>query len=163
MTHGTIGGIVVTELIHGVEVPWAALYDPSRITPRAARNYVRETSNMAWQYADWVKPGEVDGIEQIAAGKGAIVRRGVHKLAVYRDTAGGVHTMSARCTHLGCVVAWNAAENTWDCKCHGSRFDTAGNVISGPATQPLETVEISPPTEVMPTYPGEERRQRPRV
>ena len=150
MTHGTLAGLIITDLVHGVAVPWAALYDPSRKPVRAAGNYVRETGNMAWQYADWLKPGDVSGAAAIARGSGAVVRRGVHKIAIYRDAMGELHELSARCTHLGCVVHWNGAENTWDCKCHGSRFDAFGDVLSGPAVSPLQAPGISSP-EVNPS------------
>jgi glycine/D-amino acid oxidase-like deaminating enzyme/nitrite reductase/ring-hydroxylating ferredoxin subunit len=145
MTHGTIAGIVITDLIHGVEVPWAELYDPSRRNVKAARTYARENANVAWQYMDWLKPGEVDSVEQIAPGRGAVVRRGIHKIAAYRDRQGALHERSAKCTHLGCIVRWNHADNTWDCPCHGSRFDSLGHVVSGPAVTDLEPVEISAP------------------
>jgi glycine/D-amino acid oxidase-like deaminating enzyme/nitrite reductase/ring-hydroxylating ferredoxin subunit len=157
MTHGTIAGLVITELIHGVSVPWAALYDPSRVTVKAARNFAREAGNMAWQYTDWVKPGDVDTVEQIRNGSGAVLRRGVHKIAVYRDAAGELHEMNARCSHLGCIVKWNAAENTWDCPCHGSRFDALGHVVGGPAVEDLSAVEISDAPRVIPAISPEDR------
>ena len=141
MTHGTIGGIVVADLVHGGAPEWAALYDPGRITMKAARDYVRENANVAAQYADWVKPGEVKSPEQIPAGQGAILRRGVHKVAAYRDPAGELHEFSARCTHLGCAVRWNATEACWDCPCHGSRFSAMGEVLNGPAHRALEPME----------------------
>jgi Rieske Fe-S protein len=94
---------------------------------------------------DWLKPGEVDSVEQIAPGRGAVVRRGIHKIAAYRDRQGALHERSAKCTHLGCIVRWNHADNTWDCPCHGSRFDSLGHVVSGPAVTDLEPVEISAP------------------
>ena len=141
MTHGTIAGLVITELIHGVEIPWAKLYSPSRKPLRAAGEFARENANVAWQYTDWVKGGDVDSVDAIAAGTGAVMRRGIHKVAIYRDPLGEVHEMSAACTHLGCIVRWNAADKTWDCKCHGSRFDALGHVLSGPANTPLRMVE----------------------
>ena len=141
MTHGTIAGIVLADLIHGASVPWTELYSPSRVTMKAAREYVRENSNMAWQYTDWIRSGDVQSIEQIRPGTGAVVRRGMHKIAVYRDTEGQAHELSARCTHLGCTVSWNASENTWDCKCHGSRFGARGQVLNGPAVRPLRAAE----------------------
>ena len=162
MTHGTIAGLVITDLIHGTEVPWARLYDPARITLKSAPAFVRETGNMAWQYADWIKPGDVDDIEQVAAGSGAVVRRGVHKVAIYRDAQGEVHEMSAKCTHLGCIVKWNAADATWDCPCHGSRFDALGQVLGGPALDPLAPAEPSRATPPIPPPPME-RRARPRT
>ena len=161
MTHGTIGGLIITDLIHGATVPWAELYSPSRITLRSAPTFAREASNMAWQYTDWVKPGDIDSAAQIPAGGGAVIRRGMHKIAVYRDPGGTTHELSARCTHLGCVVRWNHAENTWDCKCHGSRFDALGHVLSGPAVHDLNPAHghDDPPP---PAHPFVERRAQPR-
>jgi glycine/D-amino acid oxidase-like deaminating enzyme/nitrite reductase/ring-hydroxylating ferredoxin subunit len=162
MTHGTIAGLVITDLIHGAEVPWAALYAPARVNMKAAGNFVREAGNMAWQYTDWIKPGQVDSVDDIRAGSGAVIRRGVQKIAVYRDASGDVHEMSAKCTHLGCIVKWNPAENTWDCPCHGSRFDALGQVLGGPAVDPLAAIE-GPPPERMPPPAFVERRSRPRA
>ena len=159
LTHGTIAGLVITDLVHGAEVEWSGLYDPRRITLRSAGTYAKETSNMAAQYADWLTPGEVDSEEAIAAGSGAVVRRGIHKVAVYRDPLGGRHEMSAVCTHLGCIVTWNASERTWDCKCHGSRFDAMGLVISGPAVEDLEPVVEEP--VVPPPAPDQPAAVRP--
>ena len=163
MTHGTIAGLVITDLVHGVEVPWASLYDPKRVTLKAAKNFARETANMAWQYTDWIKPGDIDSVDKIRAGSGAVMRRGVHKIAVYRDPQGGLHEMSARCTHLGCIVKWNDAENTWDCPCHGSRFDAFGQVLGGPAVESLSPTDSDNAPRPGPPPPFVERRARPRA
>jgi nitrite reductase/ring-hydroxylating ferredoxin subunit len=133
MTHGTIAGIILTDLILGLPNPWAALYDPGRITLRAGAEFAREAINMVAQYADYATGGDVQSVEDIAADDGAVVRRGASKVAVYRDGDGVLHERSAVCPHLGCIVAWNPAEKTWDCPCHGSRFDRFGAVINGPA------------------------------
>jgi glycine/D-amino acid oxidase-like deaminating enzyme/nitrite reductase/ring-hydroxylating ferredoxin subunit len=140
MTHGTIGGMLITDLIMGRQNPWQPLYDPGRVTLRATGTFTRETANMAAQYADWVTPGDVADVEQIAKDDGAVIRRGAVKVAVYRDATGAVHERSAICPHLGCIVAWNTAEKTWDCPCHGSRFDRFGAVINGPANVDLPEV-----------------------
>jgi glycine/D-amino acid oxidase-like deaminating enzyme len=133
MTHGTIAGMLITDLILGRNNPWATLYDPGRITLRAAGEYAKETANMAAQYTDWVTGGDVGSPEEIAPDSGAVIRRGAAKIAVYRDVTGALHERSAMCPHLGCVVAWNPVEKTWDCPCHGSRFDKFGEVLNGPA------------------------------
>jgi glycine/D-amino acid oxidase-like deaminating enzyme/nitrite reductase/ring-hydroxylating ferredoxin subunit len=138
MTHGTIAGMLLTDLIGGRSNPWADLYDPSRKSLGAVKEFARENLNVAVQYADLVTPGEVTDVSQIAPGEGAILRRGLKKVAVFRDVAGAVHERSAFCTHLGCVVRWNSLEQTWDCPCHGSRFQTDGHVVNGPANSPLE-------------------------
>ncbi|MCE3257957.1 MAG: dependent oxidoreductase [Nitrobacter vulgaris] len=141
MTHGTIAGILITDLIVGRECPWTPLYDPSRRTLRTLAEYARENLNVAAQYAaDYATPGDVGSVDDIVPGEGAIVRRRLKKVAVYRDEQGVRHECSAVCTHLGCIVSWNSMEKTWDCPCHGSRFDKDGRVINGPANSDLERV-----------------------
>jgi glycine/D-amino acid oxidase-like deaminating enzyme/nitrite reductase/ring-hydroxylating ferredoxin subunit len=141
ITHGTIAGILLTDLILGHENPWASLYDPSRITMRSAPEYAKENLNVAEQYASWITPGDVGSVDDIPAGSGAVIRRGFQKVAVYRDADGAITERSAVCTHLYCIVDWNDAEKTWDCPCHGSRFDRYGKVVNGPAIADLEPVE----------------------
>jgi glycine/D-amino acid oxidase-like deaminating enzyme/nitrite reductase/ring-hydroxylating ferredoxin subunit len=138
MTHGTIAGMLISDLILGRSNPWSALYDPSRKTLRAAGEFLKEAANMAWQYTDWLKPGEESSVDAIAPGAGAVLRRGLTKVAVYRDPDGVLHEMSAVCPHLGCIVDWNSSEHTWDCPCHGSRFDQYGQVLNGPAIDALK-------------------------
>ncbi|HZP68113.1 MAG TPA: FAD-dependent oxidoreductase [Rudaea sp.] len=138
MTHGTLAALVVTDLIDGKPNAWAELYSPSRKEFHGFQEFVRENANVAAQYADLVTAGALDDVEEVARGSGAVVRRGAHKLAAYRDFDGALHLHSAICTHLGCVVRWNAVEQSWDCPCHGSRFDPLdGGVINAPARAPL--------------------------
>ncbi len=146
MTHGTIAGVLLTDLILGRKNPWSKLYDPSRVTLRSTGDFLRENLNVAGQYADWAKRGEVESYDQIQPGTGAIVRRGMKKIAVFRDERGLIHERSAVCTHLYCIVDWNSAERTWDCPCHGSRFDAYGAVVNGPAITPLAAVEPEAPS-----------------
>jgi Rieske Fe-S protein len=137
LTHGTIAGMLLCDLIVGRKNPWEKLYSPARVPVKAAGEFAREDLNMALQYTDWLTPGEVKSADAIGRDSGAIVRRGLEKLAVYRDANGVLHEHSATCTHLGCIVRWNSSERTWDCPCHGSRFDAYGHVINGPANRPL--------------------------
>jgi Rieske Fe-S protein len=137
MTHGTIAGILLTDLIQGRDNAWAKIYEPSRKPVGAVAEYVKENVKMAAQYTDWVTGGDVDSVKDIPPDSGGIVRDGLRKIAVYRDGGGKVHAMSASCTHLGCIVNWNSAEKTWDCPCHGSRFDKFGKVLNGPAAKDL--------------------------
>lgn len=141
MTHGSIAGMLLTDLIIGRPNAWAALYDPTRKSVRAADVFLEENFNVMRQYATWVTPGEVASIDEIPAGHGAIMRHGLSKLAIYRDPHGAVHTRSAVCPHLGCLVNWNGLDKTWDCPCHGSRFDTDGQAICGPACSGLAPAE----------------------
>ena len=141
MSHCTIGAVLVTDLITGRKNAWEALYDPHRKVKHGISEFVKEQANTLAQYRDWMTGG-VGSVQEIAPGTGAIVRDGIHKLAVYRDEQGSVHALSAKCTHLGCVVHWNASERSWDCPCHASRFATDGTVLHGPAATPLPEVAL---------------------
>jgi glycine/D-amino acid oxidase-like deaminating enzyme/nitrite reductase/ring-hydroxylating ferredoxin subunit len=141
MTHGTIAGILLTDLIMGRKNEWAELYDPERKTLKALPEFASENLNVAAQYTDLVTSGDVDSKDEIKPGDGAIIRDGLKKVAVYRDESGKLHERSAICVHLGCVVSWNSKEKTWDCPCHGSRYDAYGHVFQGPANRNLDPVD----------------------
>ncbi|MFL5409135.1 MAG: FAD-dependent oxidoreductase [Myxococcales bacterium] len=143
MTHGTIAGILLTDLVMGRENPWEKIYDPRRVSlsPDAIKEFARENADVAVQYVkDYLAPDRVDE-QDIPRGEGRVVRHGMHKVAVYRDESGTLHHRSAACTHLKCIVEWNSAEKSWDCGCHGSRFDPYGKVLNGPAISALPPVE----------------------
>ena len=145
MTHSTIAGMLIRDLIVGTDKmgtdnAWALIYDPKRKPVKAAGEFAKEILNVAAQYTDLVTPGESTA-EVIAPGTGAVVGFGPSKHAVYCDDEGIRHTYSAICPHLGCVVAWNGGEKTWDCPCHGSRFDAYGRVVNGPAKSDLKAAE----------------------
>jgi glycine/D-amino acid oxidase-like deaminating enzyme/nitrite reductase/ring-hydroxylating ferredoxin subunit len=133
MTHGTIAGMLLTDLILGNANPWAEIYKPSRITLRATKEFAKENLNVAAQYADLAAGGEISSPDQLRPDTGAILRHGVKQIAVYKNKMGQVTELSAICPHLGCVVQWNSTEKTWDCPCHGSRFEAQGRVLNGPA------------------------------
>jgi nitrite reductase/ring-hydroxylating ferredoxin subunit len=140
MTYGTLAGRLIADLILGRANPWEPLYDPARITAGAAVRYLKLGVDTLAQYGERVSSGEVGSPAEVPAGTGAVMRRGLSKLAIYKDAAGGVQTFSAVCPHLGCIVHWNGSEKTWDCPCHGSRFASGGAVLDGPATRPLSPV-----------------------
>jgi len=140
MTHGTIAGILLTDLIMGRRNSWSALYDPSRKTLRAAATFLQENLNVARQYGSWLTGGDLASTQQIFPGKAAVVRRGLMKVAAFCDEQGILHEFSAVCPHLGCLVEWNHNESTWDCPCHGSRFDKLGCLLNGPANSDLAPV-----------------------
>jgi len=142
MTHGTIAGMLLTDLIQGRKNNWEDLYSPSRIRLKALPEYASENINVAGQYTDYITAGDIKSESDLRPGEGAIMREGVSKVAVHRDRDGTAHKMSAVCPHLGCVVAWNSTEQTWDCPCHGSRFNAEGRVYHGPANG-----DLSPATE----------------
>jgi glycine/D-amino acid oxidase-like deaminating enzyme/nitrite reductase/ring-hydroxylating ferredoxin subunit len=128
---------MLSDRVLGRDDPWAFAFDPSRLRPRAsAGSFAKENANVAYRFfADRVpKRGSQ---QQPAAGEGVVAGDGLGQRAVCRDSSGRLHSLSARCTHLGCIVNWNGAEQSWDCPCHGSRFAPDGAVIEGPAVDPL--------------------------
>ncbi len=152
LTHGTIGGMLICDLILKVDNPWENLYNPSRFNISSVGNYLSEVSSSTAPYKDWLSPAEVSNIEDIPLGEGAIVRRGLKKLAVYKDSQDHVKIFSAICPHLGGIVRWNDGEKTWDCPCHGSRFTTDGKVVNGPAPCGLHAEDGSTAVEEAPVH-----------
>ena len=142
LTHGTIAGLLIGQQILGDETPWQSLYSPTRINPRSTDEYLRENLNMVAQYRELFTGSEVDSLDMIAKGSGAIVRDGLGKRAVYRAEDGQFYVHSATCPHLGGIVRWNAAECSWDCPVHGSRFDARdGRCLNGPAAHGLAPLD----------------------
>lgn len=135
LTHGTLGAMLITDLIEGRKNPWAAIYDPSR--KMTNREFIKENANTLKQYRELLTAGEVKTVAEIPRGGGAVMRKGLSKIAIHRDSAGKLHKCSAVCTHLQCIVHWNPAEKSWDCPCHGSRFAPTGQVLLGPAVDDL--------------------------
>lgn len=140
LTHGMIAGILLRDLIEGRENSWEKLYDPSRLYARSLGTYLSETVQSSLPYTDWLSGSDVSSADKIEAGEGAVIRDGLSKIAVYKDEMNRLHCVSAVCPHLGGVVRWNGAEKTWDCPCHGSRFDRFGQVLNGPAVSELAPV-----------------------
>jgi glycine/D-amino acid oxidase-like deaminating enzyme/nitrite reductase/ring-hydroxylating ferredoxin subunit len=146
ITFGTIGAKIVADQIRGLETPYDKLFDATRITPVAsAVDYVTENAlfpihllkdRLTKLNTDDRSPGE------LTRGEGGVFSSSEGKIAVCCDRSGAFHVVSAVCTHLACDVAWNKAEQTWDCPCHGSRFSPDGKVINGPAVTDLRPVPV---------------------
>lgn len=143
ITFGTLAGLMITDAILGRANPWAGLFDVGRTAlARGLWDYVKENADYPYyMIRDRFAGADARSLRAVRRGEGGIVERDGAKLAVYRDRDGQVTIRSAVCTHMGCLVAWNTAERTWDCPCHGSRFKPTGEVISGPAEAPLSGVE----------------------
>lgn len=138
MTHCTIAGLLITDLIIGRNNPWEEIYNPSRITLKTGDVFFKELMRGVMglmrgaPHEDHVK-----ALSDIAEGDGKITRVGGHHCGVYRDEDGKLHIVSARCSHLRATLSWNADEKSWDCPWHGSRFTVDGEVINGPALNNL--------------------------
>jgi len=143
MTNGTLAGLILADLITGTRNRWASLYDPDRFGGAAWVGLLRDNAAVAKHFVgDHV--GSLGGpdLDELAPGRATVVWRGARPVAVHRAEDGTLSAVSARCTHLGCLVRWNDAERSWDCPCHGSRFERDGAVIQGPATSPLAQVHL---------------------
>lgn len=141
MTNATLGALIIPDLIEGKENKWASLYDPSRLMFRAPLDFADELLNMATQFGDYLSRGDIDSIEELQSGEGAILGR-LRKFAVYRDPQQGLKVFSAICPHLGCILQWNKLELSFDCPCHGSRFTCEGKLMNGPANKDLEEMSL---------------------
>ena len=139
MTNGTAAAMLLSDLIAGRENEWSGLYDSTRTASIvSSTSFYKEGLKQASHFVkDRFKGAAVDP-RHVAPGEGKIIGRPGDQIAVYRDPQGQIHAVSARCTHLGCIVAWNPAETSWDCPCHGSRFSVDGEVLQGPAVRDLE-------------------------
>ena len=144
LTYGVLSAIIIDDLINKRENQWAKMYKATRFTPaKSAKNFIKENADVVKNFTRYI-PGRADAEEfgEVKAGEGKIVEKDSNKLAVYRDEVGKVHCLSAVCTHMGCLVDWNDSEKSWDCPCHGSRFEIDGNVIEGPALSPLPKKDV---------------------
>lgn len=145
LVYGTLAGMVLSDLLTGRDNPWAELYNATRKQPlKSASEFLKENLNVAKQYLKDL-PGSADEMDtsDLKPGKGRVMEKDGHKLAVHRREDGELEVVSAVCTHMECIVNWNEAEQSWDCPCHGSRFTGDGTVIEGPAYHRLHRVRFN--------------------
>ncbi|TCN57637.1 FAD-dependent oxidoreductase [Flavobacterium circumlabens] len=142
MTHATIGALIISDSITGVKNKWEDLYSPSRVTLKTTKDFIKEAGNMASQYLDWIKGSDLKNTADLQLGDGGVLSSGLKRIAVFRDYENTLKAFSAVCPHLGCIVQWNGDEKSFDCPCHGSRFDTEGTVINGPSQTDLPKIHI---------------------
>ena len=144
LVFGTVGGMLMTDLVLEREPEWARIYRPTRLKPLAGGPHIAKMNLES--AADFVKDRltvhRIDDVSEVPVGEGQVVRLGGEKVAIYREKEDKVHAVSPVCTHAGCLVHWNGSEKSWDCPCHGSRFSPDGEVLEGPAVKALEPVQI---------------------
>lgn len=152
MTNGTLAAMLLSQEILGEKTALAKVYDSKRLPTSGAVEYLRENVDFPKHLVtDRFHRADADRFREVAAGEGKIVKLGKEKLAVFRDHDGTCHALSPVCTHMGCHVKWNTAESSWDCPCHGSRFDArTGAVLNGPATVALEAKPIEGRSSAIP-------------
>lgn len=143
ITNGVAGSLNIAALLFEQKAHFADLLDPRRkpVSTTALAEFFSGRAEDVVNFAGYLTPGEVDSIDDLQPGQGALIRRGLKKVAAYRQDDGTLIERSAVCTHVGCLVHWNGLEKCWDCPCHGSQFRPDGSVINGPAVKPLAEVE----------------------
>ncbi len=138
LTSGTFAASLLADLITGKPNDLADRFSPHRLSLKSLPDLVKKNAEVAAQLVgDRVLPADATSSENLPPDQAHVIRDGLGKTGVYRDPEGHLHAVSMRCTHLGCLVRFNAAERSWDCPCHGSRFDVDGQILEGPATKPL--------------------------
>jgi Rieske Fe-S protein len=147
MSNGTAAAMMLSDLVLGRANPWLELFDATRLKPSSTTaQLIKDNLDVGRRFVgDRLATLRPQPIERLAPGEGAIVHLDGERVAGFRDEDGRLSACSAVCTHMGCLVAWNPAERSWDCPCHGSRFDTDGRVLEGPAVRDLERSEIRDP------------------
>jgi glycine/D-amino acid oxidase-like deaminating enzyme/nitrite reductase/ring-hydroxylating ferredoxin subunit len=140
LSTATFAAMMLADQISGRESPWAATFSPNRLSLRSAHEVMQLGAKFSADLiGDRVRPPQALSGEKLSAGEARVLPDGLGKKGVFRDAAGQLHAVSLRCTHLGCLLRFNAAENSWDCPCHGSRFGVDGEVLEGPAVHPLQS------------------------
>ncbi|HYO20867.1 MAG TPA: Rieske 2Fe-2S domain-containing protein, partial [Flavisolibacter sp.] len=144
ITYSHIAAITLTDLITKGQSEFADLFSPGRIKPVAGfAAFVQENADVVKEFViKRIAPEKIDGLSALAHGEARVVKYEGDTVAIYKDENGRIHAVNTVCTHAKCIVGWNRAEKTWDCPCHGARYDIEGNVLTGPARRGLEKVEL---------------------
>jgi glycine/D-amino acid oxidase-like deaminating enzyme/nitrite reductase/ring-hydroxylating ferredoxin subunit len=148
LTNGTAAAAIIADQLNGRANPFAEVYDATRIGGLShAAGAARINASVAKRLvAGKVARLAAPGVRDLAPGAGQVVKSDRGAVAAFRDSEGVVHALDAACTHLGCEVRFNDAERSWDCPCHGSRFGLDGQVLEGPAVDPLGQVDVEEPS-----------------
>lgn len=146
LTKGVVAAAILSDAILGRDNSWAGVYDANRLSLKSSttRKFLIENAKVgSWFISDRIRlRADQDDIDVLEPGDGTVAWIGGRHLAVHRDEQGELHALSARCTHLGCLVGWNRADQTWECPCHGSQFGADGALLQGPATEPLSPSKV---------------------
>jgi nitrite reductase/ring-hydroxylating ferredoxin subunit len=143
LTLGTLAGQLISDDILGRENSCAKILNPNRVKPVAsAASFLSENVDTALHWiGDRLSPSDDAALVQLQPEHGVVIQYEHQKVAAYRDNKGEVHLMSAVCPHMGCIVDWNTAEQSWDCPCHGGRFDCKGALLNGPPMHDLKPLQ----------------------
>ena len=150
MTYSAVAAITLKDMIVNGKSQYEDVFDPNRIKIVAGfNNFMKEAADVVGKLLGKMVPAEnLPELSELAPGEARVVKFEGHRLAIYKDEDGNVHALNSACTHIKCDVAWNNAEKTWDCPCHGSRFSFTGEMLTAPARKDLENIEIMKTEEI---------------
>lgn len=145
MIYSQIAAMLLTDLITTGESKLADLFSPNRVKPIAGfSNFVKENADVVKHLVSGIfSAKKIASVSELAHGEANVIELDGHKVALYKDEQGNLHALNPACTHVRCTVAWNTAEESWDCPCHGARYSVDGKVLNGPAHVDLRKIELS--------------------
>jgi len=145
MTYSHVAAITLRDILTNTENPYIKLFDPERVKPVAGfTSFLSHNADVAKAFVEKLLPKEkLEALTDIQFDEGKVVNYEGNTIALYKDKSGKLFAVNPSCTHMKCNVAWNKAEQSWDCPCHGSRFNINGEVLTGPATIDLENINVS--------------------
>ncbi len=144
MVYSSVAAIILKSMITGEPDPYKGLFNPNRIKPVAGFvNFIKHNSHVAFEILSKIVPAaKMTAFVEMAPGEGKVAKYDGQTIAIHKDEHGNLHALHPECTHMKCTIAWNTAENSWDCPCHGARFDINGEVLTGPAANNLQTIHL---------------------
>ena len=145
MTYSNIAAITLSDILIKGDSKYRELFDPNRVKPVAGfTNFVKEAADVVKEFVSGKFSAEkIEGFSELAAGEAKVVKYEGEKIAMFKDANHKIHAVNPTCTHIHCTVAWNSAEQSWDCPCHGARYSCDGEVLTGPATKNLEVIDLN--------------------
>ena len=144
MIFSAVAALTLSDMIVAGDSEYRELFNPNRIKPVAGfTNFVKESADVVGKLIGKLLPGDkLKELTDLHPGDARVVKYEGHRIAIYKDEQGKIYPLNSACTHIKCDVAWNSAEKTWDCPCHGSRFSYLGEVLTGPARKDLEIISL---------------------
>ena len=142
MTNSMVAANIISDLIAKRDNPYKDIYSPQRFNITAsAKTFLQDTLDSIKGLSSNLTIPKKDDLDILLKGTASTFTYDGKKVGVYKDNEGKLYVVDTKCPHLGCQLSWNQDELSWDCPCHGSRFDYMGNLIDNPAMTNLDVIE----------------------
>jgi glycine/D-amino acid oxidase-like deaminating enzyme/nitrite reductase/ring-hydroxylating ferredoxin subunit len=144
ITYSQVAALELSNLIIANESKYNDVFTPGRVKPVAGfTEFVKHNADVVAQFVGkWFATERLEALSSLSPEEGKVVKLNNETMALYKDEHGSLHAVNPTCTHMKCSVAWNSAEKSWDCPCHGARYSVDGDVLNGPADANLELIEL---------------------